>query len=148
MLVQLKALDVSDELVKSIKDELKMLKMTNLEDKVAAAMSEASLRQQIGLVVPTAPLKWSDKQQPAPSALESASSDLAAAKQLEQQTVWRMPPPRRMPRLVRRRRPGWRRQMQRRGKPPTWPSTMHSAALTTASAQLWNQSCATAERRD
>ena len=38
MLVQLKALDVSDELVKSIKDELKMLKMTNLEDKVAAAI--------------------------------------------------------------------------------------------------------------
>ena len=57
MLVELKALDVSEDLVKSIKDELKALKITNLEDKVAAAK-----RQQIGLVVPTAPHKWADKQ--------------------------------------------------------------------------------------
>ena len=51
MLVELKALDVSEELVQSIKDELQMLKMTNLEDKVAAAMSQAAPRtDKVGLV--------------------------------------------------------------------------------------------------
>ena len=80
MLVELKALDVSEELVQSIKDELQMLKMTNLEDKVAAAMSQAAPRtDKVGLVVPTAPLKWSDKQLPAPTAVESASSALEEA---------------------------------------------------------------------
>ena len=48
---------------------LQMLKMSNLEGKVAAAMSQANPK--VGLVVPTAQLQWSDKQQPATTAVSN-----------------------------------------------------------------------------